>query len=90
MTESQEQSWAAVGVFVDLVVRAFKQSDCLRCRASSRHSWQAWPVSFYDALPTALNSSASGTMRPCRGRIWSTSSFSCSMFSTRFTLNGFA
>src|SRR5215510_14555428 len=38
--------------------------------------------------PAAFCSSASGTMRPCSGRIWSTASPCFVMFSTRLTLNG--
>src|SRR6266567_3963665 len=37
--------------------------------------------------PAAFCSSATGTMRPCRGRIWSTASPCFVMFSTRFTVN---
>jgi len=40
-------------------------------------------------LPTAAYNSATGTTRPCKGRIRSTGSLSRSMFSTRLTLFGF-
>ena len=39
----------------------------------------------YDDFPIHFCSSASGTLRPCRGRIWSTVSLSRSMLSYRFT-----
>ena len=46
------------------------------------------PRASYDAFPIAFSRSDSGTMRPCRGRIWSTASLSRSMLSCRFTCTG--
>src|SRR5215831_10246593 len=45
-------------------------------------------IVFYEAFPIHFCSSASGTLRPCRGRIWSTASLSRSMLSYRFTCAG--
>src|SRR5215469_11942990 len=42
----------------------------------------------YDDFPIAFCSSASGTLRPCNGRIWSTTRLSRSMLSYRFTWAG--